>query len=379
VVRLGEVLVERGLLSPDALRAGLDACRRHGGRLGTWLVRLGFINEAALLDVLSQQTGCPTATAVELTTAPLELRTILPPSLARRHLLVPFYRQGRILSVAMVNPNDLVVIDEISRITGCTIQPHVATEAALAAALALPAKPAPGMAGAPSPGPPAAAKREWRQFWQLESAPTEIMKGLEAPALPIVDHAAATFPLLAPLGDGSAVMPAAPAEDLAESMSMATHRDQVASLVLGALAREGLRVALFSIHQGRVMAWAGAGLGLVTEDFQTLMLPLDRPSIFLNVSQGAEFHVGPLIGGEGNEVLYTAMGNPPPAEAIVVPLRVRGKLAGFLWVDKGEKSVAEIAVAEVREVARLTSLTLEILVLRQKIKLSPLDRKTGED
>jgi hypothetical protein len=324
LIRLGEVLVEKGLLSPDALRAGLEACRRHGGRLGTWLVRLGFINEAALLHVLSQQTGCPTATAIELTTAPAELRALLPPSLARRHLLVPFLRQRKILAVAMANPNDLVVIDEISRITGCTIQPHVATEAALAAALALPTKQGSGMLGAPPPGPPAAAKREWRQFWVLESATTEIMRGLDAPALPLVDHTAASFPLLAPLGPGSAVTPAAAAEDLAESMSMATHRDQVASLALGALAHDDLRVALFSVHQNRVMAWAGAGLGIVPDDFQNLMLPLDRPSIFLNLSQGAEFHIGPLIGGEGNEVLYTAMGNPLPAEAVVVPLRVRG-------------------------------------------------------
>jgi hypothetical protein len=55
--RLGEILMAKGMVSPDGLRAGLDACRRHGGRLGTWLVRLGLISEGKLLDALAEQSG----------------------------------------------------------------------------------------------------------------------------------------------------------------------------------------------------------------------------------------------------------------------------------------------------------------------------------
>ena len=78
--RLGEILIAKGMVSPDGLRAGLDACRRHGGRLGTWLVRLGLISEAKLLDALAEQSGCPPATTLQLATAPSDVRAVIPPA-----------------------------------------------------------------------------------------------------------------------------------------------------------------------------------------------------------------------------------------------------------------------------------------------------------
>lgn len=381
MARLGEILIERGLLSPDGLRAGLEACRRHGGRLGTWLVRLGLINEAALLDALSTQTSCPAASALELATASAQVRSAIPQALARRHLVVPFARQGRALDVAMANPKDLVLLDEISKLTGATIRPHVATEAALTAALALPgpnASATPTATNAAAPAP-VLAQREWRQFWRLESATTELMRALETPAPEPVPHQAATFPYLAPLGASAPAPAANDTQELADSLSVATHRDQVASLVVDSLVEEKVRVAMFSVHQNKVMAWVGRGLGLVDDDFHTLILPLDRPSIFLNLSENAELHVGPLIGGEGNGLLLAALGTPVAQQAVVVPLRVRGKLAGFLWLDKGEENVADLPIVKVREIGRLIGLTLEILVLRQKIKAGALDRTRAED
>jgi hypothetical protein len=52
----------------------------------------------------------------------------------------------------------------------------------------------------------------------------------------------------------------------------------------------------------------------------------------------------------------------------VVPIKVRGKAAGFLWLDNGDESVSDVSIPLVQEVARLTGLALEILVLRQKVR-----------
>jgi len=116
------------------------------------------------------------------------------------------------------------------------------------------------------------------------------------------------------------------------------------------------------------MGWMGRGLDLVEEDLHTFILPLDRPSVFLNLMKGMELHVGALVASEGNEALLEALGTPTPQAAVVVPVRVRGKVVAFLWVDRGEQGIADIPLPEVQEVARLAGLALEMLVVRQKLK-----------
>ncbi len=366
--RLGEILIAQGMVSPDGLRAGLDACRRHGGRLGTWLVRLGLISEAKLLDALAEQSGCPPATTLQLATAASDVRAVIPTAFGKRNLVVAFARHGRNVDVAMIKPNDLLLVDEVSKVTGLIPRPHVATEAALTAALALPGAAAPAPVAAPPPGPPQGTVREWRQFWKLESAPQELMRALEAPALKTPQTTAATFPHLTPLAAATGPVTVRETQDLADALSAATHRDQVAGLVLANLAGMAYRVALFSLYQNKVMGWAARGPAIVEEDFHTLILPLDRPSLFFNLTKGVDIHVGSLGPGEGNDLLLEALGSPPPREAVVVPVRVRGKTAGFLWLDEGEAGVAAISIPTVQEVGRLIGLALEILVLRQKVR-----------
>jgi hypothetical protein len=367
MARLGEILIARGVVSPDGLRAALEACRRNGGRLGTWLVRLGFVTENVLLEALTEQTGCPSVSATELATAPAELRGAIPAALARRHLAIAFARQGRRLDVAMINPNDLVLVDEIGAVTRSTVRPYVATETALLAALSIPAPQAETLAPPPvrsaSPG-----VREWRQFWRLESSSTELFRALEAPALAPPALTGATFPALTPIGAERPGVGFTAPRELTEALAASSHRDQVATCVLDYLQNFATRLALFSLHHNKVMGWAGRGPQLVEDDFHNLILPLDRPSLFLNLARGVDLHVGPVSGGEGNQLLFDALGPPEPKEAVVAPVKVRGKTAAFLWLDRGEAGVTEIPVPLVREVARILGLTLEVLVIRRKIK-----------
>lgn len=367
MARLGEILIARGVVSPDGLRAALGACRRNGGRLGTWLVRLGFVTENVLLEALAQQTGCPAVSATELATAPAELRGVIPAALARRHLAIAFGRQGRRLDVAMINPNDLVLVDEIGAATRSIVRPYVATESALLAAVSMPAQRA-EVAATPPPRGAAPGVREWRQFWRLESSSTELFRGLEAAALKPPALAAAAFPNLTPIGAVHAGVGFTAPRELTEALAASSHRDQVATCVLDYLQNFATRLALFSLHHNRVMGWAGRGPQLVEDDFHNLILPLDRPSLFLNLARGVDLHVGPVSGGEGNQLLFDALGPPEPKEAVVAPVKVRGKTAAFLWLDRGEAGVTEIPVPLVREVARILGLTLEVLVIRRKIK-----------
>lgn len=367
-MRLGELLLERGSVSHDELRSALDACRRHGGRLGTWLVRLGILNEAELLQALSEQTGTPSVTALELASTSPELRSLLPAPFARRHLVVVFGRRGRNLDVAMSDPGDLVVRDEIGGMTGMVIRPHVATEAALAAALAIPVGAPSSAAGAPPPGPPRGAVREWNQFWRLESNPREIFRALDDGHGSPAACTMASFPDLVPHGDADAAADIIDLDQLADALAAVNHRDQVAELTLAFASSVAPRAALFSLHQGRVLGWAARSAWIVQEDFHTLILPLDRPSVFLNLTKGVDLHSGPVGSGEGNDLLLECLGAPRPSAALIAPIRVRNRAVAFLWLDSGTASVGDLPVAAVREAARLVGMALEVLVLRQKLR-----------
>jgi hypothetical protein len=365
--RLGEILLAKGAVSPEGLRSGLEACRRHGGRLGTWLVRLGLISEGVLLDALAEQTGCPAVRGSELVNAPPEVRSLIPAAFAKRNVVVAFARHGRTLDVAMIKPNDLLLVHELAQVTGHTPHPHVATETALNRALALPGTSARPVASPPPPGPPPTKGREWRRFWTLESSPPELMHALKVPPFEAPSVVTASFPALTPLSATAAIRTDG-GKALPDGLSGVTHRDQIADVVLAHASAMAYRVALFSLYQKKVMGWAVRGPLVVEDDFHTLILPLDRPSLFLNLTAGAELHVGPLGPGEGNNLLREALGPPAPLEAVVAPIRVRGRAVAFLWLDQGESPVADVPTGKVQEIARLAGLALEILVLRQKVK-----------
>ena len=369
--RLGELLVGRGLVSPANLTRALDACRQHGGRLGTWLIRLGLASEAKVLQVLAEQTGYPSASALDLAAAPPEIRTLLPAPFARRNMLVAFAQEGRTLSVAMANPNDLILADEAASVTGLAIAPHVATEAALAAALALPVAEASPPPVAPRTIPP---RRQWQEFWHLSSSPRALMAAVTGHGLPRPRVAAATFPGLAPLTHGTLPVLGPPSvEEFVEQLGTARTRNQAADAVLRYLSPLARRVALFSVHHGKVTGWTAWGEGVVLEDFQALSFPLDRPSVFLRLSSGGDCHLGPLEDSPIHEQLVEALRPPPPTAALVIPVRVRRKTAAFLWLDQGEDELGDLPLGTVQEAANKLGIALEVLVLRQKIRqLKPL-------
>ena len=133
-MRLGERLVQVGLITEDQLEQALREQKRNGGLLGSNLIRLGLLQESALLDFLSLQYGYP---AIDITRAdiPPELLRLVPPDVVQRHRVLPVSRAGSTLVVAMSDPTNYLVIDDIRFLTGYHIDVVVAEEAALKAAI----------------------------------------------------------------------------------------------------------------------------------------------------------------------------------------------------------------------------------------------------
>jgi len=125
--RLGEMLVGSKLISNTQLDQALREQKMNGGRLGSILVRLGFINEDDLINFLCVQYGVP---AVNLRDFKIEAQTIslIPPELVNKHLIVPINRVGSTLVVATCDPTNISAIDDIKFNTGYNVEIVVASE-----------------------------------------------------------------------------------------------------------------------------------------------------------------------------------------------------------------------------------------------------------
>ncbi|MDN5331989.1 MAG: type pilus assembly protein PilB [Tepidanaerobacteraceae bacterium] len=132
--RLGDLLVESGMITPEQLEKALNEQRRTGERLGKILTRLGYVREKDILEVLEFQLGIPKVVLEDYQLDPEVVRTI-PEALARRYMAVPIRKDGNRLLVAMADPLNLNAIDDLRLASGMEIVPAIASEKEIEAAL----------------------------------------------------------------------------------------------------------------------------------------------------------------------------------------------------------------------------------------------------
>ncbi|MFY9288090.1 MAG: GspE/PulE family protein, partial [Alphaproteobacteria bacterium] len=128
--KLGKLIVGAQLINEEQLQKALLVQKKEGGRLGSILVRLGFIDEAKLLKFLSQQYGVPAADLTKVEVDPAVVK-LVPAEVVKKYLVVPIKRMGATLSLAMVDPSDVFAIDDIKFMTGYNVEPIIAAESSV--------------------------------------------------------------------------------------------------------------------------------------------------------------------------------------------------------------------------------------------------------
>ncbi len=132
--RLGELLVKNGKMTRPQLEKALRYQRESGGRLGSILVDQGFVSDKDIAAMLSQQYDVPPVELAEVEVDP-EAVELVPVTTAIRHQVLPIKRVGMLLTVAVTDPTNVLVLDELKFITGCRIEPLVAAESEVRAKL----------------------------------------------------------------------------------------------------------------------------------------------------------------------------------------------------------------------------------------------------
>jgi len=123
------------VITPQQLREALAYQRIKGGRLGICLIKLGYLTEDILHSVLTRQFG---VALVDLASCEVEADVVklLPRDCVVRYQVMPVKRTGNVLYVALSDPNDVVVLDELRFRTGCKIiEPLLARESEIREAI----------------------------------------------------------------------------------------------------------------------------------------------------------------------------------------------------------------------------------------------------
>ncbi|MFH1757540.1 MAG: type IV-A pilus assembly ATPase PilB [Pseudomonadota bacterium] len=133
-VRLGELLVSKGLITAKQLEDALQEQKISGNKLGSSLVKLGLITEKNLVSFLSRHYGVP---AIDLSEAQIDPEVIkmIPPDVVFKYQVIPIKRIGSTLRVSMSDPSNILAIDDIKFLTSCHVEVFVSTESAIKAAI----------------------------------------------------------------------------------------------------------------------------------------------------------------------------------------------------------------------------------------------------
>jgi type IV pilus assembly protein PilB len=128
--RLGDLLLENGLITEEQLEEALFEQKKSGLPLGTLLTQKGIISEQQLIEAIEFQLGVPHVN-LENFVIEKEIIDLVPEEVARRYKVIPLKKRGNRLTLAMADPLDYFAIDDIRMTVGMPIDPVIATRSSL--------------------------------------------------------------------------------------------------------------------------------------------------------------------------------------------------------------------------------------------------------
>lgn len=129
--KLGELLITEGLITPSDLDKAINHQRKEGGRLGEVLAKLGIVTEEQIVKVVGKQLGLAFFSFSAGMLKPAidqKLDQFIPHEFAVKNFVLPLSHTLKSLTVAMADPLDLILIDNLRKLTGCEINPVIATK-----------------------------------------------------------------------------------------------------------------------------------------------------------------------------------------------------------------------------------------------------------
>jgi len=133
--RLAELLVVERIITPAQLQEALDSQREKNEKLGTVLIAKGFVSEERILQFLSAQCDISYITLSGMAEIAPEVIALVPETIARTHTLIPFNKTNNAITIAVADPLNVLILDDLKMMTGCDVKAALASESEILAAL----------------------------------------------------------------------------------------------------------------------------------------------------------------------------------------------------------------------------------------------------
>lgn len=369
--KFGTQLVREGLVNPQQLEEALRMQTLYGGRLGSTIVELNFVHVDVMSEFLGRITGFPVATQAMVDEATEEAIELVPAEMAERFDCLPLRKDGRRLHMAMVTPENLAATDALSFKTGLRIVPYVVLELRLHYALEekygiVKKEGSVGLrsreefilkARASSPPPPSAPVDALPELPSLSIPPPTAVPSTPPPVKPTSlppgwNEATARSTPPRPITAPQPIIPLPrptveplSAGETVEALKVASSRDEIARILLRFCAGFGSTAYLFLVRDGMALGWMGHG---GSTDIESVMLPLNAPSVFQEVCESK----APFAGAPPDQVLhrhfYKALRQEPPQAIVLVPVVMRDRAVNLVYLEHGEgepQATAELLAA----------------------------------
>lgn len=132
--KIGDILIAKGLITTEQLSSALEEQDSSGGKLGQILIERKLISEDELSEAISERLGIQRISLKSLVIDPRIISKV-PVELARRYELIPVFKIGDMMTVAMADPLNIIAIDELKYLTKCNIKRVIASGAEIADAI----------------------------------------------------------------------------------------------------------------------------------------------------------------------------------------------------------------------------------------------------
>ena len=337
--QIGEELIERGLLSQSQLVHALRLQLIFGGHLGTCLVELGYVDEAALAGTLSDVLGMKCARAEWLQEIPREVLKLIPREEVRRRRAVPFGLRRNALHVAVTKPK---MVGGLSVDTGFKIVPFLAPEIYILRAM--------------------------EQYYGIPRRQRYLEVGYSSLTAQGAKSAQAAF---APSAAASPVRPALEtdaSQDREHSRKLAEVKDhgELGEVLLDFMSERMNRCILFEVERDRVGVANWRGMKFPKEKLENLAIPLEPDSVLALARDETCYH-GELPQKIDYRKFYDQLGIDIPREVLVLPIYGERQLEAVLYGDGGQAGKVDGPTDTYRTLLDEACLALKMLSLRQQL------------
>ncbi len=386
MTRLGQMAVEEKLISPAQLSEALEAQVVHGGHLGTNLVELGFLKEPDLVRLLGKQFGVPSAGG-EMTPDPKALEAI-DPDLCDKHDLVPMRVDATKVHLAVMDPSQIQVLDDLSFRLGKRVVPVVVPEFRINQLLrkycnafrpprAIDVDGGLAARKRQQAGPQAPAKVEdlinEEDFASLYAQ----AMGADEPELVLseqVDDPAVSAPRIAepigvlPVGMAQAEPPLPPIAfaEAQQLLAASVNREDIARVLLRFAVGKFKRSLLLSVQRDLLLGWHGAGQGVREKAVRRIGISLREQNTFRLVAQTRSHFVGPLKRTPGTAVFFKLLGGGFPQTAVMMPMLVRERVVHLLYLDQGPDQITAPDVGELLILSQSVGRSYDALIRQRQ-------------